>query len=296
MPVKATFQVLGLMLVLSLTAAPGVRAADQPMFNSFFADKPVMPTSFSPRRICEITKDEAGCQTFNNWVRRIQWSSWGGPVAEGRGGVTLLDGQGSTSPVTVTLGGLEDCAGYRVYTTYSVALVPGSQEPRNFAMGDQGTFPCRLSLAGGYAGNRLGRNANCIDGLWDPAKEYGSAPWVPRSPDPNWLLCRLQFDGWGSPIATGTGTIRRQRKVKGRYEWPIRIVISRPIWCPNAGQGFGGAITYSRVKVTLKGNDLANARGKRTYRQAINPTAENCVLNGPEKDIYGNVLRLPPAA
>jgi hypothetical protein len=291
MRVKVAIQLLGLMFI-GLMSAPIAGAAGPPMFNSFFADKPVTPTSFSPARICDITANEAGCQLFNNWVRRIQWSSWGGPVAEGRGEVTLLDGQGSTSPVTVTLGGLKNCAGFQVYTTYSLALVPGSQEPPNFAMGDRGTFPCTLSLAGGYRGNRLGRNANCINGLWDPSKDFGYAPWVPKAPDPNWLLCQLQFKAWGSPTTIGTGTIRRQRQVKGRHEWPIKIVVSRPIWCPKAGQGFGGAITYSRVKVTLKGKDLANARGKRSYRQAINPTAENCILNGPEKDIYGNILGL----
>ena len=294
MRIKVAVQLLGLMLI-GLMSAPVAGAASQPMFNSFFADKPVMPTSFSPQRICDITKDEAGCQTFNNWVRRIQWSRWGGPGAEGRGEVTLLDGQGSTSPITVSLGGLKDCAGFRVYTTYTVALAPGAQEPRNFALGDQGTFPCRLSLAGGYAGQRLGRNANCINGLWNPTKGFGYASWVPKSPDRSWLLCQLQFKRWGSPTTIGTGTIRRQREVKGRYEWPIKIVVSRPIWCPSAGQGFGGAITYSRLRVTLKGNDLANAGGKRTFRQAINPSVENCVLNGPEKDIYGNVLSLPLA-
>lgn len=257
-------------------------AAPQPVINSLFADHPVMPSSFSPLKV-----DGKSGFRLNNFVRDIQWRSWGGKTATGSGQVSLLNDDGSTSPVTVVLGGLKRCAGVRVYTTYSLPLDAGAQQPKGWPAGQTGAFPCKIAI-GAYSGRRLGPKSNCIKGLQRPSKDPElTAPWQPRPPDGFWLLCELRWKNWGQSEATGSGTIRRARHVRGRYEWRIKVKLSNPVWCPRTGS-YGSGITYGALVVTIQDGQLANAGNRRSYEQRIKPSAPLCQLGYPEADIYGN--------
>jgi len=289
----------GLMALLLLPAsALAGTAGSIPYVNFPYADQPVMPSHFSPNNLCEMTSADWGCESFNNYVRDIQWSSWGGETAEGTGQVSLVEEhkvKGSTSPVSIVLGGLQSCGGFQVYTTYSLTLAPGAKEPRFWPEGRTYRFPCSLSIAGQYAGQRLGRRANCVFGLNPPTGERAvyspPASWQPTPPGKRWFLCELHFKSWGKSVAVGSGTVRLGSDVaKGRrYEWPMRIELSRPVWCPASG-GYPGAITYSILKVRLRGNDLADAGHHRFFVQRIKPSAEKCRQGWPESTPWGEVI------
>lgn len=258
---------------------PLIATQAEPYVNFWSADRPVMPSRLSPN-------DDEG-QNYNNLVRNIHWTSWGGETAEGTGEVSLLDEvKGSTSPVKVVLGGLENCAGLRVYTTYSLTLAPGAKLPKDWPEGQYERFPCSLSMPGGYAGQHLGRYSNCIKGLFVPTGERSSyspnADWRPKPPGRQWFLCELRFESWGKSKAIGRGAARLgSHVVKGRYQWPMRIEFSHPIWCPASAE-YPGAIIYSTAKIRLHSSDLANAGHHRLFVQRIKPSIGKCKTGWPE--------------
>lgn len=291
----------GLAALLLLPALAGA-AGQTPYVNFPSADQPVMPSHFSPNNLCEMTSASWGCESFNNYVRDIHWTSWGGTTAEGTGLVSLVQehkAKGQTSPVSIVLGGLETCGGFQVYTTYSLTLAPGAQEPRFWPEGKTYRFPCSLSTGQQYAGERLGLRDNCLQGLNPPLGEQGefSPPvrWQPSPPGKYWYLCALHFKNWGKSKAIGTGIVRlgsvaaQKEANKGRlYEWPMRIELSRPVWCPSSG-GFPGAITYSTLRVRVRGNHLP-AGHHRLFTQRITPSVVKCRTGSPEMTLYGEVL------
>jgi hypothetical protein len=283
-----------LMLLPSSALAAG--GSQTTYINSPWADRPMMPTRFSPDNLADFNPTKVGAYYLNNYVRRIQWTSWGGQAAEGMGEVSLLRENGSTSSVTVTLGGLESCAGISVYTTYSLALAPGAEQPAGWPKGKAGRFPCIPSLSDQYQGQRLSRRSNCLSGLYQLSSDPTFpliATWTPRPPGKYWFLCELRFQSWGSDKAVGSGTVRLRahEAPRGRIEWPIRIELSQPIWCPRLAGGTTGAITYGRLKIVLQGGQLGNAGNHRRYSQHSYPSLDQCQSGGwPENDAYGNPL------
>jgi hypothetical protein len=286
---------IGMASLLAFGMLQPASAAAEPYINSAWSDGPVMPTRFSPNDLADFEPEHLGPYNLNNYVRRIQWSSWGGTTAEGNGEVSLLHSDGSTSPVRVVLGGLEDCAGIPVYTSYSLTLPPGAQQPTGWPQGRAGAFPCRPSFANNYGGERLTRKSNCITGLYQLYKKQTIyAKWQPRPPGQFWFLCELKFHRWGKPRALGVGNARLRSHVAngGAVAWPMRIELSQPIWCPKLAGGWTGAITYGKLNVVLKGKKLP-ATG-RTYRQVSAPRLARCENFGyPESELQGNPLRLP---
>jgi len=94
------------------SAAPRSSSAEAPVFNSAYADRGIRPTHFSPLYVIgQLMEND-----LNNYVRDITWSSWGESEALGTGKVSLLNGTTESSPVTIALGGVRDCAGVRAYT------------------------------------------------------------------------------------------------------------------------------------------------------------------------------------
>jgi hypothetical protein len=270
------------------TAAPAKKPSVS--INSKYADRAEMPTRFSPDNVTEIIANATGIDygSYNDYVRDIRWSTWGGATATGVGRVSLLaedesslSEDESSSPVTVALGGRRRCAGIPVYTTYSLALAPGATAPPGWPAGRDGRFPCVLALPGGYRGERLGPRSNCISGLYAPGNPdehfLPIAPWHPRPPGDYWFLCKLRFSSWGKARAVGRGSAGlRGHVTRGRYEWPIRIELSKPVWCPRAGDGYSSAITYSALTIRLRGGDLANAGNRRRYGQRVKAHGRRC--------------------
>lgn len=272
---------LGL-VVLSPPAAAAAGATAPVLMGSKYSDRAETPTSFSPDNYFGY-----------RYVRGISWSSWGGAVANGTGEVSLVTKEESASPfpideptssVSVRFAGRRQCAGRLMYTTYSLALAPGAATPPEWASLNSGRFRCYLALPGGYHGERLGRHANCIQGLYEPIGDPRGhslpvATWRPRPPGgSNWLLCRLHFSGWGGPRAIGGGVAGiAGHGVKGGDEWPIRIELGKPVWCPRASDGYGGAITYSLLKIRLVGSGLG-AGVHREYEQRVGARGHRCEL------------------
>lgn len=273
--------VMGVWLVGVASAAPARPLSV--LLESKYADRAETPASFSPDNYYGY-----------RFVRGIDWSSWGGSVAAGTGEVSLVSEEESgspfpidepTSPVSVTLGGRQRCAGLLAYTTYSLVLAPGAVAPPAWPRFSSGRFRCYLALAGGYHGQRLGAHSNCIHGLYEPTGNprqhiINVASWFPTPPGgSHWLLCRLHFSGWGTPRAIGGGTAGiAGHAIKGRDEWPIRIELSRPVWCPRASDGYAGAIGYSLLKIRLRGAGFASAGVHRNYKQRMSARGHNCEL------------------
>ncbi len=273
--------VLGMWLIAMATAAPAKPLSVY--IGSEHADRAETPTSFSP-------DDYFGYK----FVREIHWSTWGGSVATGAGDVSLVSEEESgspfpidepTSPVSVTLSGRQRCAGLLAYTTYSLVLAPGAVSPPDWPTFSSGRFRCYLALAGGYHGQRLGAHSNCIHGLYEPTGDprehiINVASWFPTPPGGSyWLLCRLHFSGWGTPRAIGGGIAAiAGHAIKGQNEWPIRIELSKPVWCPRASDGYGSAIGYSLLKIRFLGSDFASAGVRSSYRQRMNARGHSCEL------------------
>lgn len=279
--IRKTLVVAGcLAMFLASFAVPCAGAvAAPPYINSPHADLPVEPTRFSS------TFPEGTVAPYsihiNNYVRSIQWSSWGGRTAIGSGEVSLLHGSasdyfapGENSPVTVTLGGLSKCAGVPVYTSYSLTLAPGAEAPKGWPKGQSGTFPCRIKVANSKGSAR--RVSYCPFRGFQPSYEYGAAAehrfkaptWQPRLPRKgSTVFCNLKWRHWGAPRTVATG-LRENLSVshRGRRVWPARLELMDPIWCPAAGQEAPhvAAITYSTFKLTLYG------KGRIPTRRSLN--------------------------
>lgn len=288
------------------TDAVGVSGSD-PYINSIYADSPIRPTRFSPSDIGTLTSLD-----INNYVRSIEWSSWGGPEAVGAGQVSLLDGSsadyesppGRTSPVTVMLGGLRPCGGVPAYTTYSLQLAPGSKEPTHWPQGQAGTFPCTsmvISVSAAPTTPRVGkRSGACTEPLAAPVstKEEPTSVTIPFHPKPPGkgptFLCSLRFHNWGGKSAFADGLVENlSNDHRARRNWPATVELSGRIWCPAAARGgksvAGEPITYSTLKLTIYGPPrfptpkTLHSYGHRglkgrVFWQRMQPTAEACQI------------------
>lgn len=271
-------------LLIALGAADSAGAAQPPYINSGFADRPVEPTHFSPDHpVLTYT-------TVNNYVRDVKWSSWGGKEAVGSGQVSLLHGEEGTematwlpeetSPVSVRLGGLHDCLGVEVYTTYSLSLASGAEAPMGWPRGRHGTFPCRVESGGYWDGAKLAHEKYCeYRGLQQERVAPGNGDhvtvvlhWTPRTPgDQGLVFCHMRVEHWGAPVATvigsATGQLARPHVHPALQDviWPARLEFRDPAWCPGAAgdpwfsssdPGVGGAapVTYGAIRLTLYGN------------------------------------------
>ena len=254
----------------------------------------------------------------NNYVRSIRWSSWGGSEAVGSGEVSLLHGEfnsagygpGETSPVTVRLSGLSSCAGVPVYTTYSLELAPGAEQPNGWPRGQSGAFPCEIESASERWPSRY-HDPRCdyygYRGLKPPVRPLDNQPGFFKAPrfsptlpfhQPTLTFCKLRAKHWGSSqaILTGYGlTFLNPGGSRRSHIWPVKLELQRPIWCPAAAAetNYGAAtaaITYSEIKLTLYGRgsewELGDPTGSsqrrglrhRVYWERIHPKPEECLL------------------
>lgn len=253
---------VGLLAVCGALFA-GVASAQVPVIGSYFADRGVQPTHFSPLNIEEITANGL----LNNYVREITWSSWGRSEAIGAGKVSLVEGNqatydmqpAATSPVAIHLTGLRQCLGLPTYTAYSLSLAPGAAQPFGWPKGQSGKFPCQSPTHTTYTRHPL---VNCWLGLKAPHyHEPGFAdlitvPWHPRLPWPGLTgICSAQsVHDENRAIERGIG-IRENITSNHPIErnWPATYVLSKPIWCPTAAWEFGTTNAYSRLRVKIYG-------------------------------------------
>jgi hypothetical protein len=259
--------------------------------NAHLASAATEPASFAPNQgpgpYIETT----------DYVEQIHWSSWGAAQATGSAQVQLLTDATSTSPATVTLGGLSSCGGQLVYTTYTLALAPGAASPKLWPQGQSGSFPCHITAAAYNGVERLSRadaaRGHCVlnDGLEVllPTSPPIAPRWTPKTPPHGNLspgMCAMLWTSWGKPLAVGRGVMR-----DGSAQWPAKVELSALAWCPREG------IAYSTLAMTLYGHgeaitgmgsvskhDAARLRGEigrrglgaATYRQ----TRADCTLAG----------------
>jgi hypothetical protein len=270
--------ILTLAFPARVLAAPGDLDPSPPYINTGYADRPIEPTHFSPNDVSETLAPNY----WNSYVSAITWMSWGSGQAVGTGLVSLLEGNGATSPVTVNLGGKQDCAGVPVYTTYSLELAPGAAAPRQWPKGKTGTFPCERLRVYGYSPmspegcdfRGLGRASNWHEGghypRWQP-----KPPPEPETDTAGETFCYLRWRHWGQPTATAKG-IREWLAIPHSEEryWPVELRLSDPLWCQAATSSFpavgASAITYGRLDMTLwgkprryKGTNPSKATGQR---------------------------------
>lgn len=176
-------------------------------------------------------------------MRAITWLNWGGTEAVGQGQVSLLDGSsedyetppGRTSPVTVTLGGLRQCAGMPVYTTYSLQLAAGAREPSHWPKGQTGSFPCTPMVMTEFAAPttpRVGRRSQAcgypLAALVSTKEEPRSVTvsFKPKPPSPT-FFCSMRFHSWGGKTAFADGLLENLTNDHAtRRNWPATIELS----------------------------------------------------------------------
>jgi hypothetical protein len=289
-------------LTALLMRSEQARADPAPVYlNAPFADRGAEPTEFSPNR----GPSPGGTASLPGlgYVRGLTWTSWGGTRATGVGRVRLLNDRTSASSVTVTLGGLESCAGVMIYTSYSLELGVGAQRPRYWPSGQTGRFPCFISAGAYIPQSPLARvpeaQGSCVfHGLAVRSQGAPGLPWLvgtDETPDVKWsphlprgsaysLFCRTQWTKWGEPIVTGRGVLRN-----GVKQWGVKVQLSQPAWCRQLG------VAYNRLTMTVYGNgepitghgniskgDANRLRGdigrsgvgSRQYRQVEPPSAD----------------------
>jgi hypothetical protein len=246
-------------------------APQLPYINSPYADKPVEPSHFSPKNIEQF----AAGQT-DNYVKGIRWSSWGQSEAIGIGLVALRpkefqDEDEGSAAVSVILGGLQQCAGVSIYTSYHLEVAPGQPQPEGWPAEQSGTFPCLVG-GDGYA-RQSGRRGGCFLGfmhrpLPDPNHLDERYPgWSPKPPGKgSTAFCDLRWTQWGGVVAIGDG-LRENLTIEHQLErnWPVKLELLHPVWCPRAARAspFNGggedaqhsfpALAYSVLKLTEYG-------------------------------------------
>jgi hypothetical protein len=228
-------------VIFVVLVAPSLAGATV-FLNAEYASSAVEPGSFGPN------SGPADVVEASNYVQGIAWSSWGGTTAVGSGRVFLFQDRKSTSPVTVTLGGLTTCAGQSLYTTYTLSLAAGAQAPMYWPKGQKGSFPCHVTAALYDPYERSERSTvalgYCVlnNGLTIPGRE--AVAWTPPPPRGGAYVgtCATLWTAWASSLATGRGVMR-----DGLRQWPAKTELSGLAWCPRIGLG------YSKLAMTLYG-------------------------------------------
>lgn len=273
-------------------------------FNDLSADRTIEPDHFGG--IGQSTDDP---WTYSKYVQGLHWSSWGGVQATATGSVWLsVPSSSETSPVVVTLGGLQTCGGQLIYTSYSLQLRAAATAPSGWPRGETGRFPCTINAGGYYPSDRLAREetdeGQCpLDGI---ANEFDGntvrwRPGLPRGALGSYL-CRPRWSSWGKSIAVGEAVFR-----DGLRQWGARITLSGLAFCTRDGVSRDGrfaaspqlGVSYTRLTMTLYGRgepepsrppfgvsatDLTRLLGaarrphvkRATYRQEA-PGAEGCL-------------------
>jgi hypothetical protein len=262
-------------------------ASTIPQINAYFTDRPVEPTWFTPAPsyLCG--------NADTHFVDQIVWSSWGGETATGTGvagggceafrpdGTTYPVGPAQPSPVTVTLGGKQECAGFTIYTTDSLELAPGAPEPAFWPRLRTGRAPCNAGAPGCTADQLPGHfeahgPADCalrlerlvghrkLDVGWQPRTPPGTVPQLRR-------LLAAKWSGWGQATTVGRGALLDQHPTGHGREtdllWPAEVELSDPTWCPRLGEhalnaNFGNPISYTSLKLTLYGSGLPETKNR----------------------------------
>ena len=218
--------------------------------NSPWAEQPVEPAYFSPTEITNLVGEifcganrSCSATTLYNYVDDIQWSLWGGQQAVGSGRVALLDKAGSTSPVTVTLDQQTRCDGQLAYTHYALRLDPGVAAPAGWPKGKSGTFPC----------DPAPKIAPLHSILPPRCWEYeGREQWNQRRHSGHGnggAFCYMAWKNWGTPLAIGKGVATFISQPHHGRDWPVKLELSEPIWCPGAVP----PIFYGTLKATYYG-------------------------------------------
>ena len=228
---------------------------------------------------------------------------------------TEIYGPGETSPVTVHLARLRSCAGVRVYTSYSLELAPGAEQPNGWPRGQTGSFPCYIESASHNAPREKRDKNNCTyKGLEQSPIAKVSIPkprWKPNLPfhQRRMDFCELKAKHWGSRrvTMTGLGAVLRHPAHQDRL-LSIKLELLHPIWCPNvAGVEWSSAaaITYGAIKLTIYGrgiewpigtsvSEMKVPYGKpRVYWERINPKPTECQLGYEESDPVFNPSGVP---
>jgi hypothetical protein len=255
----ATLALAGGAASQSALTVPASAAAPSVFLNTQYASQAERPEAFGP--------DEGPGPYIEarTYARAIHWISWGGPEATGVGQVMLLTGT-ATSPVTITLGGLTNCGGQLIYTTYAMALAPGVPKPRYWAQGQAGRFPCHITAAY-FSPHDRGEQAAAVRGdcTFSGLVKLGSyaepVSWMPPPPRGGRYvgLCRMAWRSWGGPTASVIGIMRN-----GFRQWAATAEVGELAWCPDQ------ALAYTALTMTLygRGERIPPRRGSVTKQEA----------------------------
>jgi hypothetical protein len=276
--------------LIAITLGGEAQAAGPTVYlNAPLANQPTRPASFGPNKGPGMILDDP------NYVQGIQWNSWGEAQATGAGQVSLETTRTATSPVTVILGGLEQCGGLSVYSSYSLQLAAGASAPKYWPSGQTGTFPCRV-VAGGYFPSgpftRKGEAAGgCVfQGLEANAQFFAQFPWLggddasltnltwtPRLPRGSayTLFCRMQWTAWAQPTVTGKGVLRN-----GVKQWGAKVQLSQPGWCPKLG------VAYTHLMMTLYGSGEEITGQGNISKSAANRLRSSIGRSGSSTHVY----------
>ena len=285
----------------AMTVAASGASPEPTRINAPFTDRPVEPAYFAPEWNRCFGSHAA------RYVDDIHWTTWGSETAAGTG----IAGRGCLeesipgppfppeppepegSPVSITLGGRQKCAGAVVYTTYALSLEPGAPTPNKWSDMHSGSFPCNPAAPGCtvyvIAGESPRRGPSDCALRLESLRGHRSVPasWKPRTPPGQVPQLRrvlsAVWKNWGGVRAVGRGAMLDQHRLAHGAEtdllWPAKVELAHPIWCPRLGFQSPGshATSYMALRLTLYGRGLEEKKGQRGYNASLMARARHLV-------------------
>ncbi|MFI5037086.1 MAG: hypothetical protein ACHP93_01240, partial [Solirubrobacterales bacterium] len=222
----------------------------------------------------------------------LRWSSWGGPTATATGQAELerfpphaLNGL-PTRPVrvVVTLSGQQPCGGAHIYTSLSVALLPGERTPTEWSLGLlEKALPGRCWPVNGCApGSSSCHLEEYVAGIPFAVRKLGRVEVSPSPFGEKSYSGDMTLRSWGTSSAVGTGilnpagpvftpcTKNSSRCANDAWYYGMRYTLSNPRWC--AGGKHPGIVNaglhYTEATVEVFGPDTDIALVPMAHRRS----------------------------
>ncbi len=194
----------------------------------------------SPERPGVLVNDVAGEPPAR--LAQIQWTEWGGNVAQATANLYLyLPRSRQAVPVHVTLERKVNCAGWNVYTAWTLTLPPGRKQPPGFG-------PVRIRRAPCSPGPCPLLRMRCTHDGQDQSLAHYTR--VPLGAGGRFFDLRWRSSG---ATATGRGIFRRSRRFGAPpghtdpWIYPVKVQLSDLRWC-------GFRIVHSKMTLTAYGD------------------------------------------
>jgi hypothetical protein len=219
-------------LVLGMTIA--WQSAWAATSSTVYLNQPRLERPVEPK-ILQISEYSSPSIEGGSSVSGLSWSSWGETTATGTGEATVEWGTAATGfhqehaslAVAVSASGRQLCDGVPIYTAVEMTPALGVAAPPHFSLfqHDKMVLPCEVH-GGNFVAEQKEERTDPLGCFFSGVSNnllFRSVPTYRFGVG----FCAMRWTGWGSDRAVGIGV---GRKIEQQYG--IRVVLSRPEWCP----------------------------------------------------------------